>query len=187
MIKLVAIDEELHKAFCKYFNDVEDVEVFKGDIFNAKCETIVSPANSFGFMDGGLDLLISQNLGWDIQEKLQKKIKSSPMKELLIGESIVIETQDKATKRVICAPTMRVPMLLPEETLNPYLAMKAILGVLNSNKDIVDVAIPGLGTGVGGLNPYKVARQMREAYDDFSNEHFPETWVDACKDGWRLR
>lgn len=187
MIKLISTTNILYRAFHKEFSEVKNVKIAMGCIFEEGCDTIVSPANSFGFMDGGLDLQISENLGWDIQEKLQKKIKGSPLKELLIGESIVIEAQNETIKRVICAPTMRVPMLLPEETLNPYLAMKAVLIAINSNKEIKDVAIPGLGTGVGGLNPYKAARQMKAAYDDYYKEYSPKNWIEACENEWRLK
>ena len=36
-----------------------NVTIHHGSIFDVACDALVSPANSFGFMDGGLDLRIS--------------------------------------------------------------------------------------------------------------------------------
>ena len=37
-------------------------------------ECVVSPANSYGLMDGGYDLAISDWFGWEIAEKVQAYI-----------------------------------------------------------------------------------------------------------------
>lgn len=186
-ISLISIDPILYEAFLESFKDIKEIEVVHGDIFSQNFDTIVSPANSFGFMDGGLDLLISENLGWNIMEKLQSIIKNRPMGELLVGEAIIIKTSNKNIRSVVCTPTMRTPTKLPKGSLNPYLAMKAILNALKDNDDIKNIGIPGLGTGVGEMNPFVVARQMRRAYDDFINKPFPNTWFDSKVNEWRIK
>ena len=55
-------------------------------------------------------------------------------------------------------------------TINAYLAMRAAFAaVLDHNqrgtRRIGSVAVPGLGTGVGGMAPGESAHQMRAAYD----------------------
>jgi len=57
---------------------------------------------------------------------LKKKIKviKRPLGELLVGEALVVETENELVPWIISAPTMRVPMRL-RQTVNPYLAMKA--------------------------------------------------------------
>ena len=47
----------------------------EGDITQIECDAMVSPANSFGFMDGGLDYALSERFGWDLEKRLQKIIK----------------------------------------------------------------------------------------------------------------
>lgn len=49
------------------FAAASEVEVSHGDIFDLSADAIVSPANSFGFMDGGIDLVHSQHFGWSLQ------------------------------------------------------------------------------------------------------------------------
>ena len=63
-------------AWNALFKKEENVEVSNGDLTQAICDAIVSPANSFGFMDGGIDYAISERFGWDLQLELQNKIKN---------------------------------------------------------------------------------------------------------------
>lgn len=164
-----------------FFENEENVRIVEGDIFDVKVDAIVSPGNSFGFMDGGLDLLISKKKGWGIQTELKKKINSSDLGELLIGQAISIESDNGI---VICAPTMRVPSSdgIPN-SLNAYLAMKAILIEGIKNKKINSIAIPGLCTGTGRMSPYVAAKQMKAAYDEIIYHKKPEfhLYVDAVK------
>ncbi len=119
---------------------------------------VVSPANSFGFMDGGIDDVME--LRWPgIQARVQLEIESDWHGELPVGCAFAVETLDKGITHLICAPTMRVPMELPEGTINPYLAARA--AVLAARRAGLDsLAIPGLGTGAGGLPAAESARQI---------------------------
>lgn len=62
------------------------------DIVTLECTAAVSPANSFGFMDGGVDLVYSRHFGWHVQERLQKAIQSMKFSELLVGQALAVET-----------------------------------------------------------------------------------------------
>lgn len=134
-------------------------------------------------MDGGLDHQISERLGWHIQSRLQAEIRIRPLGELLIGEAIIVPTDDARTPWLIAAPTMRVPMQIPE-SVNAYLAMKAILLSAKKHSEpipIDSIAIPGLGTGIGKLNPETAANQMWQAYDEIinRNQNFPPSFGHA--------
>jgi O-acetyl-ADP-ribose deacetylase (regulator of RNase III) len=70
---------------------------------------------------------------------------------------------------VVAAPTMRVPGSV-RGSLNAYLSLRAALAALlrhnvGGGPLIGSVAVPGLGTGVGGMDPDEAAEQMRAAYD----------------------
>lgn len=171
----------LGKAWYHYFRFEEDVEIVEGDIFELDCDAIVSPGNSFGFMDGGLDLAISKKMGWGIQTELKKRISALPMKELLVGQAATVKVEG-ADQYVICAPTMRVPSSesIPE-SVNAYLATKAILLECLKTKNIHSVAIPGLCTGTGKMLPSVAANQMFMAYLEVIKNMTPEfpTFMDA--------
>ncbi len=53
---------------------------------------MLSPGNSFGIMDGGLDLAIRSHLGLEVQERLQSLIVKQFHGELPAGCAIVVES-----------------------------------------------------------------------------------------------
>jgi O-acetyl-ADP-ribose deacetylase (regulator of RNase III) len=172
-------NQDLYDFWKKDFDGIENVEVFHGNVFDLDFDAMVSPANSFGFMDGGIDLAISENFGWDIQNTLQTKLRTNRMGELLIGQAEIIETSHQKCKWIISAPTMRVPSRIIG-TLNVYLASKAIFQIAKHNTNIQTLLIPGLGTGTGGILPHICSKQMRQAYEDiFVGFNFPVTWRDV--------
>jgi O-acetyl-ADP-ribose deacetylase (regulator of RNase III) len=151
------------------FSDCPAVQVIAGDYFQRAADAMISPANSFGIMDGGLDLEIRDQLGFPVEKKLQEVIVAKHHGELPIGSAEIIETGHAQWKYLISAPTMRVPEPIAF-TLNPYLAFRAVLvAVENFNKnrgkrEIDSLVCSGLGTGVGKVDAARCARQMRAAY-----------------------
>lgn len=166
-IILADLSGKLIESWRDFFGQEENVSILETDITQLHCDAIVSPANSFGFMDGGLDHALSERLGWDLEKRLQKMIKESPEGELLVGQSILLETGDKDIPFLIAAPTMRIPTNFNIDTsVNAYLAMKAILIRAKNDERINSVAITGLCTGVGRMQPIIAARQMYQAYKE---------------------
>lgn len=162
---------QLISAWKQVFSQYNNFEITLGDYFTHKADAIVSPANSFGIMDGGLDLAIRYELGFDIEESLQKAILSHHHGELPVGSAIIIQTTCSNWPLMIAAPTMRVPENV-SDTLNPYLAFRAVLLAIKhhnetSKKKIKSLLCPGLGTGIGGVESKICAIQMREAYEAF--------------------
>jgi hypothetical protein len=54
-IILSAVDDDLANAWQRFCGDVDSVRIHHGSILDLECDAVVSPANSFGFMDGGID------------------------------------------------------------------------------------------------------------------------------------
>ena len=162
------IDRNVVSAWKQAFADIDTVQVSAGDIFDAPASAIVSPANSFGFMDGGIDLAYSLRFGWQLQQRLQAKLRAEYDGELPVGMAVVLETHDADYPYLISAPTMRVPMDV-SNTLNAYLAFRAtLIAVRDFNMRhpgaIQSVLCPGLGTATGRVDPEVCARQMFAAY-----------------------
>ncbi len=191
-LHLVAIEPELAAAWRKFCGDLECVSVHEGSIFDIHCDAVVSPANSFGFMDGGIDLLYSRRFGWQVQDRLQEMIREYHHGELIVGTAEIVET-DAGIPFLIAAPTMRVPMIL-RDSANPYLAARAALlmvkhGVFRAgqfkgrpvSEFVKSIALPGLGTGVGQVDPEVCAYQVRTAIEDvfLGTRPNPSTWVEA--------
>ena len=190
---LCAVDESLAEAWQRFCGDLDFVEIHSGNILDVPCDAIVSPANSFGFMDGGLDLVYLRHFGFGLQDRVQRMIVERHDGELLVGAADVVETGDARIPYMVIAPTMRVPMMLTE-SVNPYLVARAVLLLvtrkmfasgLDAGQPIASkierVAMSGLGTGVGHVSPNVCARQVRAAIDDviLGQNAFPRTWVET--------
>ncbi|MEM7351485.1 MAG: macro domain-containing protein [Acidobacteriota bacterium] len=164
------LSQELVDEWTKAFLDCPAVEASQGSILEASADAIVSPANSFGYMDGGLDLVYSQHFGWQVEGQIRAKILADYDGELPVGQAVVCGMErEHGPYFMICAPTMRVPMRL-DGTVNAYLAFRAVLRAVrahnrDSSKPIRSVLCPGLGTGEGRMPAARCARQMRFAYD----------------------
>jgi O-acetyl-ADP-ribose deacetylase (regulator of RNase III) len=173
-IHLREIDAGVVHAWEQAFVDVPEVVVSRGDIFQHKADAIVSPANSFGYMDGGIDLLYSRYFGWELEANLQALLAQQHYGELPVGQAVVLATGHGSIPFLVSAPTMRVPMGIGE-TVNVYLAFRAaLIAVLAHNEHaaipIRSLLVPGLGTGIGEVTPTRAARQMRLAYNTIIND-----------------
>lgn len=184
---------ELADAWRHFCGDLECVVIHQGSIIQLSCDAVISPANSFGFMGGGIDRVYAQFFGWQVQERLQGLIKQEHGGELLVGQADIIGTDNSNIPFLIAAPTMRIPMQI-EGTVNPYLAARAALllvkyGVFSNSplkgepitKYVRNVAFPGLGTGVGRVAPNVCAFQVRAAIEEvvLGAYSFPETFEEA--------
>src|SRR5262249_41077917 len=88
------INGELVEAWKTPSTGIDNVQISAGDIFDLKADAIVSPANSFGYMDGGIDLVYIRRFGWDLQDRLQSHLKQHHDGELPVGQAAIVETLD---------------------------------------------------------------------------------------------
>lgn len=136
--------------------------VEKGDLTQISCDAIVNPANSFGYMDGGVAGAIKRVGGIEIEKEAVSK---APIE---VGNAVVTTAGTLPCKYVIHAPTMRQPaMRIGVE--NVKLATKAALN-LASKLNLKSIAIPGMGTGVGGVPIDDAAKAIVKIAKEFENK-----------------
>jgi O-acetyl-ADP-ribose deacetylase (regulator of RNase III) len=165
--------------------------------FNSSCSNIlthqgvlVSPANSFGFMDGGIDAVYLRAYP-DIQNRVQEQIFREWGGELPVGQAVAVKNHESTKHQwVICAPTMRTPATGLQGTLNPYLAMRAAVRLYEALQInfIIDIPLlcPGLGTLSGGMDPKIALAQMRAATKPpirFQNWRQAKEYEEQLRDG----
>lgn len=176
---LVGVDRNLCSAWEEAFAEFDKVEV----VFSLfqKVETydcMVSAANSFGLMDGGIDGAITHYFGDDLQKRVQAYIIENYLGEQPVGTSFIIETGHPKHPYLAHTPTMRIPKPI-NKTDGVYLAMRAmLLAVYHFNKiekRIGTVLCPGLGTLTGKVWPKDAAHQMAQAYRTILS---PPDWID---------
>jgi O-acetyl-ADP-ribose deacetylase (regulator of RNase III) len=130
------------------------ISIEKGDITKISCDAIVNPANSLGYMGGGVAGAIKRIGGFIIEKEAVSKA------PIPVGKAIVTAAGSLPCKYVIHAPTMKSPaMLIGVE--NVKLATKAAFD-LGVKLNLKSIAIPGMGTGVGGVPPNDAARSIIE-------------------------
>lgn len=194
-IILTALQSSLAEAWIQCSQDIDGVEVHHGSILDVECDAVVSPANSFGFMDGGIDGVYMDYFGSNIQLKVRREIFDYHHGELLVGAAAIVETGDSNIPFLIASPTMRVPMCL-HDSVNAYLAARAVFILIQQGRFlsgayqgqriaeyVKTVAFPGLGTGVGKIGARTCARQVRAAIDDIvlGQYQMPKSWAEASE------
>lgn len=167
---LVAVDEPMAAAW-RTLAERPDVVLHEGSITDVDAHAVVSPANSLGVMVGGIDAVYAR---WF--PGISDRVRAASGGELPVGEAVIVPTGVDRPAWLVSAPTMRSPgELLHPDGANAGAAARAVLrlwrdGVLPDGTPVRErvhsVALPGLGTGVGGLDPQVCARQVGAALDD---------------------
>jgi O-acetyl-ADP-ribose deacetylase (regulator of RNase III) len=157
---------DLNAALCdlwgEAFKDVANVTTQHGDIFQSPVECCVSPANSFGWMDGGIDAHYVRTMGQQVERRVQEEIRHLPFKELLVGQSVCVETGYRDCPSLIAAPTMRHPGPTTAEAV--FRSTRAALSKAK-RRLFTTVAMPGMGTLTGRVPLPHAVDAMRAAYN----------------------
>lgn len=178
MIKLIlsAPVPAMAAAFEHSFQNTENVEIIQGPFDTiTQFDCMVSAANSFGLMDGGVDAAITAYFGSQLQERVQQNIIREYLGEQPVGSAFVIETGNSQHPWLVHAPTMRVPLIIDGTDAVYNATRAALLAIFQHNKSagegrkIKSVVFPAMGAGCGQVSPDSVARQMKLAWDGFIN------------------
>jgi O-acetyl-ADP-ribose deacetylase (regulator of RNase III) len=172
---LCAVEEPLAEAWEAAAESHSDVFTHRGSTLDVPAEAVVSPANSFGWMRGGIDAVYARAFP-AIEQHVRSAVLAYHGGELPVGQAVIVPTDFPAPSWLISAPTMREPgEVLPQDTVHPYLAARAVFrmwrdGRLEDGRPVravvSTIALPGLGTGVGGVPPAVCARQVMAAWDE---------------------
>lgn len=186
--KLILVDtnRQVTDAFHHFFSNytpnypmIEAVYCSRFEEING-WDAIVSPANSFGIMDGGIDKAIIEFFGESLMQKVQEFIISYFSGEQPVGTAMVVPTYNDKHPYLVHSPTMTVPKSIVNTT-NVYYAMWAVLNAVKTHnrlselpgapiKKIERLLVPGLGTLTGRMSGFEAAFQMKEAIDNFINQ-----------------
>ena len=126
-----------------------EITVKHGSITREKVDAIVNAANSHMLMGGGVAGAIKRDGGKEIEAEA---LKHAPVP---IGEAVRTNGGMLPARYVIHAPTMEYPG--PTDEANVRAATKAALECAERIK-AETIALPGMGTGVGGLSEKKSAQ-----------------------------
>lgn len=172
---LCAVTEPLAEAWDEAARGRPEIRVHRGSLLEVRADAVVSPANSFGWMRGGIDAVYAQAFP-AVEQRVRSAVLAYHGGELPVGEARIVPTDAVLPSWLISAPTMREPAeTLPPDTVHPYLAARAVFrlwrdGLLDDGRPVREVvhtvAMPGLGTGVGRVPPRVCAHQLAAAWDE---------------------
>lgn len=151
------------------------VHVAQADITTLPVDAIVNPANSKGIMAGGVAAAIRKLGGDEIQTEAMARA------PIAVGAALITGAGALPSKHVIHVPTMEEPgSIIGVE--NVRRAARAALIAAHAQKLQV-IAMPGIGTGVGGVPVEEAARAIVEELRAHKKP-FPETiyLVDLAQD-----
>lgn len=183
-VVLCAVSEQMASAWQSVADGRRNIEAYLGSVLDVDAHAVVSPANSFGWMRGGIDAVYAD--AWaGIEQRVRSAVLALHGGELPVGQAVVVTTGAVQPAWLISAPTMRDPgETLPEDTVHPYLAARAVFRLWRDaqfedgrplRQEITTIALPGLGTGVGGVAPDACARQVAAAWDETFTKRDPRT------------
>src|ERR1044071_6082449 len=91
-VVLVDINPKMIRAFRETFEENPEVEIVQGSMLEQKVSAWVSPTNSHGSMDGGLDAVIKNHLGQKIEQALKQEIAKKFGTILPVGHATCVPT-----------------------------------------------------------------------------------------------
>ncbi len=135
-----------------------DAEVVLGDITKVRVDAIVNPANSLMIMGGGVAGAIKRAGGEEIE---REAMRYAPVP---VGKAIATTAGRLSAKYVIHAPTME----RPAQRIGVGNVYRATYAAIDKAIElgVETIALPGMGTGVGGVPFDEAAKAMIKAIAD---------------------
>ncbi|WP_031512085.1 macro domain-containing protein [Streptomyces sp. NRRL F-5123] len=161
------------------FADTPGIEIRKASILDQDVDAWVSPTNSRGRMDGGVDAVVKRHLGAGIQLRVQRAIRDEAGGRLPVGSAVCVPSGAVRPKYLISAPTMEESAQNVSETLNVALACAAAFQAVHRQNALVpgsigSVALVGMGARTGRVPARVCANLMWTGYTLFQDYTFED-------------
>lgn len=128
------------------------IRVIQGSILEVDVQAIVNAANSRGIMGGGVAGVIKRAAGPEVDEEARRQA------PIPVGSAVLTSGGRTRYQAIIHAPTMPEPAMRIDPQ-NVALATRAALALADV-RGFSSIAIPGMGTGVGGVAHADAANRM---------------------------
>jgi O-acetyl-ADP-ribose deacetylase (regulator of RNase III) len=187
-LSLLLVDPQpgLCAAWLESFSGLPRVRIHQARFEElAEYDCMVSAANSFGLMDGGVDAAIRDYFGLELVQRVQARILEDFLGEQPVGTSFIVETGHADHPYLAHTPTMRVPEDIAG-TDAVYRATWAMLLAVHRHNGkrgrlIRTVACPGLGTMTGRMPFSEAAAQMAAAWRHYQSPPSRLDWDHALE------
>ncbi|WP_241999880.1 macro domain-containing protein [Streptomyces klenkii] len=178
-VVLTDLNASVVEAWRAAFADTPGIEIRKGSILDENVDAWVTPTNSRGRMDGGVDAAIKRYLGAGIQLRVQRAIRDQFSGSLPVGSAVCVPSGAVNPKFLISTPTMEHSAENVSETLNVALACAAAFQAIHRRNEeapgsIESVALVGMGAQTGRVPARVCANLMWTGYTLFNDYRFDD-------------
>ncbi|WP_328403302.1 macro domain-containing protein [Nocardia sp. NBC_00403] len=178
-VVLTDINPHVVEAWRAAFADNPEIEIRRGSILDEHVDAWVTPTNSRGRMDGGVDAVIKRHLGAGIQLRVQRAIRDQFAGRLPVGSAVCVPSGATDPKFLISTPTMETSVQNVSETLNVALACAAGFQAIHRQNNeapgsIESVALVGMGAQTGSVPARVCANLMWTGYTLFTDYWFED-------------
>lgn len=176
-VVLVDINPKMIKAWQETFEENPEVEVVQGSMLEQAVDAFVTPTNSRGSMDGGLDAVLKKHFGSSIETRVQQAIGKAYSGVMPVGHATCVPTNKRRPRWLISTPTMVSSSEDISDTMNVALACAAAFQAVHIQNmqepgSIESVALPGLGANTGRVPAEICADLMWSGYNLFRRRAF---------------
>lgn len=179
-IYLIDINPQMINEWKIAFKEFPNVKIINSPFENfmnlySDIDGIVSPANSFGLMDGGYDKAIIDYFGQEAQNIVLKHILTHYKGYQPVGSCTAIDIGNN--QYILHTPTMRTPCKIDD----PSIIFDCMISCLckASELDLKSIVIPAFGACTGRVRKDIVAKYMAFAYNVFKNKSTLNNWTYA--------
>ncbi|MDI2125585.1 macro domain-containing protein [Yinghuangia seranimata] len=178
-VVLTDINTSVVSAWRAAFAGTPGIEIRKGSILDVKADAWVTPTNSRGRMDGGVDAAIKRHLGAGIQLRVQRAIREEFGSGLPVGSAVCVPSGATNPRFLISTPTMESSSENVSETLNVALACAAAFQAVHRQNERVpgsirSVALVGMGAQTGRVPARVCANLMWSGHALFEEHYFAD-------------
>jgi O-acetyl-ADP-ribose deacetylase (regulator of RNase III) len=178
-VVLVDVNPKMVQAWRETFEENPEVEIIQGSMLEMQVSAWVSPTNSRGSMDGGLDAVIKKHLGAQVESRVQKEISRLYKGFMPVGHATCVESGKPMPRFLISTPTMSASSQDISDSLNVALACAAAFQAVHMQNarepgSIRSVALPGLGANTGRVPVEICADLMWTGYNLFREQEFTD-------------
>lgn len=176
-VVLTDVNERVVEAWRAAFADTPGIEIRKGSILDEDVDAWVTPTNSLGRMDGGVDAAIKRHLGSGIQLRVRRAIRDRFDGTLPVGSAVCVPSGATVPRYLISTPTMVRSSQNVSATLNVALACAAAFQAVHRQNrkapgSIRSVALVGMGAQTGRVPARVCANLMWTGYTLFHDHWF---------------
>ncbi|KPI33660.1 NAD:arginine ADP-ribosyltransferase ART [Actinobacteria bacterium OV450] len=178
-VVLTDVNERVVKAWRAAFADTPEIEIRRGSILDEDVDAWVTPTNSLGRMDGGVDAVIKRHLGSGIQLRVRRAIRDRFAGILPVGSAVCVPSGATVPRYLISTPTMVQSSENVRDTLNVALACAAAFQAVHRQNrrvpgSIRSVALVGMGAQTGRVPARVCANLMWTGYTLFQDHCFED-------------